>query len=307
MSKESALAALTGTTPAPQPVVAPTQTPETPIETTPQPDSARFAHLAKKEMEMQKQREALKAEREKLEKEKSEAQTILQREKEFEELKQKDYIAALKLKGFSEQQIINALAEMQPKELTPEEKAAKAAKEATDATLKAWNDEQLKKKTEEEKAKDAKLITGFKQDITKTIESQKDKYKFCAHYGAIAEDLIYETVLASARQSEGKDIMSRDEAIELAEEYYKEQYTSLKALEAPVEQKEELVAKDQTRTRTISDFKGEPVKEAPARVKTLSGGAVATTAAALARKSESMAQKRARLEQSLREGRLITG
>lgn len=311
MSKESAMAAITG---APAPVI--TKTPENvisePVNNTPQPNTSdAFAQIAKKESERVRKEQQLKIDREAFQKEKAEAQAIIQKENEFQSLKQKDVVQALKLKGFSEQDIFNYLADQQPKELTPEEKAAKAASEAADAKIKAWEDQQKKEKEEARAKADSSLITGFKGTIAKTIEAEKDKYEYCAHYGEMANDLVYETVLAIIKDAKGEGIPEprelRKQAIDLVEEYYEEQDKAMSTIKKrnpnPAPAKEE-PTKAPERTRTVTDVRGEPVAPTITKTRTLSNGAVATAASALRNRTETKDQKRERLINALREGKL---
>jgi hypothetical protein len=292
MSRDQAMASLTGT-----PIVAPpavTEVPQAPIQS----DSARFAHLAKKESEIVRQRDEIKRDRELVTKERAEAQAILQKEKDFENLKKINVIEALKLKGFTEQDIFNFMAENQPVEATPEQKAAKAAEDAAGAKIKAWEDEQAKKQAEELSRRDVGLISGFKGTISKTIGADKDKYEYCAHHGAVAESLVYETVLASIRESKGKDIMSAKEAIELVEQYYEDEDKSMSTLKKrnPVTKTVTTEAKPAERTRTVTNQRGETVKPDVQKTRTVN-----TQVRTMA---ETREQKRDRLVAALKNGKL---
>lgn len=307
MGKESALAALTGT---PAPVTqnpTPTTTSDTNPSVTAQPNTSdAFAQLSRKEAERVKKEQIFKQERDAFQKEKAEAQSIIQKDQQFEELRKRDVVQALKLKGFSEQDIFNYLAENQPVELTPEQKAAKAAEAAAEAKIKAWEEKQTKDKADERAKVDAGLITGFKGTIAKTIEIDKDKYEYCAHYGPIAQDLVYETVLASIRDSQGKDIMSAKEAIELVEQYYEDEDKAMSTIKkrSPSPQPAQEPTKTTERTRTVTDVRGDPVAPTITKTRTLSNGAVATAASAMRNRTETKDQKRERLINALREGKL---
>lgn len=311
MGKESALAALTG---APAPVTqnpAPHTTGDTTPSVTSQPNTSdAFAQLAKKESAVVKERLQLKQDRELAAKERADAQAIIQKDQQFEELRKRDVVQALKLKGFSEQDIFNYLADQQPKELSPEEKAAKAASDAAEAKINAWEEKQAKDKADERAKADAGLITGFKGTIAKTIEAEKEKYEYCAHYGEMANDLVYEAVLAIIKDAKGEGIPEprelRKQAIDLVEEYYEEQDKAMNTIKkrnpAPATTQEP--AKTPERTRTVTDSRGEPVAPTVTKTRTLSNGAVATAASAMRNRTETKDQKRERLINALREGKL---
>ena len=104
MSKETALAAMTGQT-------APVAAPQTPPPEAQKPvESDRFAVLASKEAKLQKEREAVKAEKLAVDTLKAELSKYKGEIDEFETLKKTDKIAALKKIGFTEEDILNFVA-----------------------------------------------------------------------------------------------------------------------------------------------------------------------------------------------------
>ena len=112
MSKESALATATATAaPAPAPT-APPASPETPATASAPSDAARFAALAKKEAQIVKDRESFKREQEAFTAQRTRVEEVLKKAQQFEELKGKDQIAALKAVGFSETEIFNLFASL---------------------------------------------------------------------------------------------------------------------------------------------------------------------------------------------------
>src|SRR5450631_3935233 len=117
MSKESALA-MTGTpneTTTTTPPAAPTQAPQT-------VNSSAFSQLAKKETELVRQRQELKREQQALAAEKERLAGPAKQYQEYQDAKTKDPVAAMKMLGFSEQDIFNYMAQNEPVELTPEQK-----------------------------------------------------------------------------------------------------------------------------------------------------------------------------------------
>lgn len=302
MSREAATAMLTGTTPVPVVTSGVAATPPPATATTPKLDSDRFAHLAKQESEVVKQKLELKRDKE-------EVDAFKKKQKDFEELKVKDPVAAMRMMGFSETDIFNYMAQQEAKpELTPEEKAAKAAEDAATAKLTEWEKQQIARQKELQDASDKEIIGQFKMEINKTIETEKEKYRFCAHNGPVAEQMIYNLALQIAKDSGGTDVISKNELIDLVEEQLKYEYEEAKkAFEA----KEEVldVSKNTERTRTVTPgTPAEPQKPAITRTRALTNAATATGASsassASARKTETREQKKERLAGYLREGKL---
>lgn len=277
MSHESALAAA-----APTPV-APVEAPiegAAPTEI----ESTRFAHLTKKETELQKQREEYKKEREALTAEKTKLTEVQKQLEAYEKAKTTDPVAALKLLGFSEKDVqayMDALANPG----TPEEKARKAVQDE----LQRFKDEQAKQEASVTEKRNAEAIASFKKDIGSVVASDKDKYEFCNYYGALAEELIYETV--SAVLQESGDLIPASEAADMVEQYYEEQAKAMKALK-------KLQAKEEVAEEKLVAKIPEATKSAPA--KTLTAKTTATTASTTITKKETSSEKRERLIKMLR-------
>ena len=96
------------------------------------------------------------------------------------------------------------MAAQQPVELTPEQKAAKAAEEATNARIKAFEDAQVKRDREAQDNADQSVIRGYRNSVSKAIKADPEKFEYCNYNGPVAEELIYETVLAVVTSSKGK-------------------------------------------------------------------------------------------------------
>lgn len=233
MSKETALAAITGA-----PVVTPPAAPATPTV-----DSDRFAKLAASEQKIVKDREALKAERAKYDEDIAKLKPVQEQLTQFEELKKTDKIAALKLMGFTEEDIFNFLSNKEePKELTPAEIAAQAAREEIEKDRALRKEEQDKLANENNE----KAIKAYREEISKSVQADVDKYEYCAHYGAVAEEIIYDTILEFMQDDATlTPVDAMKEAMEAVENMYENQYKALSTLkkvkpkEVVVEEKKE--------------------------------------------------------------------
>jgi hypothetical protein len=213
--------------PSPAPVVTPAPAPAAaaPPVTTPEPpkpptDEERFAHLAKKEADLQKLRDAAKAEKAEVAAERAKLEAIAARYKDFETLKAQDPIQAMKLAGFSETDIFNYYAKAQETAKlkdTPEAKAAAAAK----AEIDAFKVEQAKAAEVAKAQNDAAIIKRYQSQINRVVTADKDKYEFCNFNGAVAEAQIYETVEAYFKEK--GEVLSPTEAADIVEKYYEDQ------------------------------------------------------------------------------------
>ncbi len=298
MSNESALALATG-----NPIPPPTPTAPAPE---PQLQSAPFNHLAKKESELVRQRNEFKKEQESWNQERTRLVEAKKQYDNYNELKKTDPVGALKTLGFSETDIFNYLANTQPPELTPEQKAAQAAEQAADAKIKEFEANQLKKEQDAQRAQDRSLIQGFKQEMSQVIAKNADKYEYCAYYGPEAEALAYETTLAIVKESKGADIITAAEAVEMVEEYFEERDKEMNKLKKrnptptiPAPKTEPV------RTRTLSQplaASQEIPKPTITKTRTLNNGLTSTVAATRHRMNETREQKRERLIEALKNG-----
>lgn len=306
MSKESAMAVATGS-----PIPASIETPVNSVashssEAPQQLQSTPFSQLANKEAEIVKARDEVKRERELINSEKQKIQAIQKQYDEYQTTKAKDPMAALKMLGFSETDIINYLANQTPEELSPEQKAAQAAEAAFDAKAKAFEENQNKKIQEQQKQADTQLIQSYRNDVAKTIAANPDEFEYCNYYGKVAQDLIYETVLAVVAESKGTEVVSAKEASQMVEQYYEDmdkEMNKLKkrgAVAAPTESQP--VSTERTRTVTPG-YPNEPQpKPTITRTRTLSGVSPSMASARQAM-NETKDQKRERLMNILRGGR----
>jgi len=190
---------------------------------TPEIDSTRFAHLAKKEAALTKEREAFKSQQKAHAEELEKLKSVHKKLQDFEELKSKDKLGALKLAGFTDNDIIEMFAQQEDNS-TPEEKAAKAAQNE----IQKFRDEQTKQQREAQEKRNSDTISQFRNDITKTISASPEKYELCNYNGSLAEELIYETVASVLEDS--KELISVQEAADLVEQYYEDTYKSMSNL-----------------------------------------------------------------------------
>lgn len=302
MSKQSALAAAVTTAPVTG-VTTMTATPEPKLveevkESAPDElVSSRIAQIAKKEARYQEEMNKFKQERESFMKEKTEFEPLAKQWKEFQELKSKDPVAAIKHLGLSDTDFINFVA-AQEDTSTPEEKARKIV----DAEIAKFRQEQEQEKQKTVQERHTDTITGFKKNIDVTVKTNNDKLEFCNFYGEAAQDLIFETVNTAFQEDlkENPDAtpMTAMEAAELVEQYYEDQWKQMGGLKK---------AKPETKVEEPVAKKEEPLKAevSPGRPihKTLTNRvAPSTPAAAPERKMESREQKRQRLIDALRSG-----
>lgn len=298
MSKEAALAAATS-------IVGPTGTAAA-APSTPTPEATTVpANLAKKEAEIVRQQMELKKERETFGTEKQKVQEILKAANEFDALRKNDPVAALKKLGYTETEIFNWMAAQEKTELTAEEKAIAAAKEAAAAEIKAFKDADTLEKQKAQEQLDQKTLGSFKSGISSLIKANPIKFEYCAYEGAAAEALIYETVLQSVVASKGKDVISAQEATELAEAYYEEKDKGMAALTKRKPAVSETdTKKEPERTRTVDPNSpgAATAKATVQRNRSINNGARATVASTTAKKPETPTEKRARLENMLRNG-----
>ena len=307
MSREAAMNVATGQSAAP-PVDPNANVNGNAAPAAPDLDSARFASLAKKEADLVKRQQAFKAEQEKFGAERGQVQEILKRRDQFEETRKTDPVAALRLIGFSEQEIFNFLAAQEKKELSSEEKAAEVAAKVAEERIAAAKKEQEDRQAAIQKEQDERSLTEYKTSIGGFIEAHKDKYEYCAHYGPAAVEQAYLTVLQVVKDSKGQDIPTTEEVLDQLEELYEEEDKRLMAINkrkswsAP---KEEAPKQGPERSRTVSTppgYTGAPA--AVQRTRSLSNAARPTTASLEKKVGETRDQLKARLAERIRQNGL---
>lgn len=300
MSHDSALALASG---APAVEATPTSAAEV---APPILQSTPFSHLAKKEAELVRQRTEFKREQETWGQERSRLAEAKKQYDQYNEAKKTDPVAALKMLGFSETDIFNYMANAQPPELSAEQKVVQAAEAAAEAKIKAFEDGQIKKQQDAQISQDRQLIQGFKTELAQTIEKNAEKYEYCAYYGPEAEALAYEITLAVVNDSKGADIITANEAVQMAEEYFEERDKEMNKLKKrnPTPAAPEPKA-EPTRTRTVSAPQtavSDIPKPTITKSRTLNNGISSTIASTRLARNETREQKRERLISALAGG-----
>lgn len=307
MSKEAALSMLTGSIPPPVPSASPENVPPTAPPQPAQLQSTPFSHLAKKEAELVRQRNEFKKDQETWGQERARLADAKKQYDQYNEMKKSDPVGALKMLGFSEQDIFNYMANAQPVELTAEQKAVQAAEQAADAKIKAFEENQTKKERDHQFAQDKEVIQSYRDDARQIVEKNSDKYEYCKFYGEEANALVWELASTVVKESQGKDFVTAEEAVQMAEEFYEEMDQSMNTLKKRQPKQAESVptqTTQPTRTRTLSTppTNSEAPKPTITKTRTLTNAATSTMASSRINRNETREQKRERLIDALRNG-----
>lgn len=311
MSRETAMAAAAGMNPAPAtpPAAAPPANGAAPaaapqVPTT--PTDPRVQALLKKEADLVRRQELFAKERQGYDERIKNADGILAKGKKFEETLAKDPVEALRLIGFTETQIFNvmAAAQAEPKAKTPDE----IAREETQRILKERDEADAKVRSEENaKANEAAIFSGISR--VKAVPENAKKYTMLIRNGNMADQIVAETLKEFAKQVDPKDIDQAgaekllSEACDAVESWYRDQFKSMVSNDDVVEMLVEMgFTKKQAEAAAAAA--GAPAAAAPApaaKAPTIARAAATATAVQTGAK-ETYAQKRARLEESLRTG-----
>lgn len=271
----------------------PTETP-TEVALKPAPDemqSSRLAIFAKKEAQLQREREALKAERESWLKEKQQADQYLQKGREFDEIAKTDKIKALRMIGWSDEDIVNIIAETSNKQVDPIEEARKIATEETRKLREELEQEKIKA----EQSRNQQLITRLKSDIANTIAQKAEQFEICSFRGVEAQEQAYEIILENLKQN--NELLSVQEALEMTEEFYENEARALQQLKKFQAKQAEAQAAEPVANQTTRQATPQPQP----KPKTLTNSATATTAAIINRR-ETPSEKKERLIKALMNG-----
>jgi hypothetical protein len=221
--------------------------------------TARFTQLAKKEAAIVKEREAIKRQQSEMNTKLKQVEEINQKIQQFENLKQTNKIEALKMLGFTETDIFNALAES-PQE-TPESKMEKIA----EAKLQEYQKKQQEQAAKVQSANDAKVIDNFKQSIGKKMATDPQKYEFLNFHGPAAQEQVFE-LIETHFKNEG-ELMPLQEALDAVEEFYEqsaremgEKVSKLKA-KAPAQPVAEIPLTPQVKPANYRSQPGAPSAE----------------------------------------------
>lgn len=250
--------------------------------------STQMSHLAKKEAKLLAEREAFKKEQEEFQSIKTRAQEFYDKAKAFEEGRAKDPIKALRDLGFTEKEIVDYLSQ--------EEAPKPSTEEIVQAELKKFKDEEAKKVTDAQKAKDEQLVTQFKSQLSAVVAANPEKFELCAHYGSIAEEIMFGVALEEAKDGKTPDAQSIAEDVE---EYYLNQYKAMGSLKKLTPKQEVAqITPPPERSRVVHP-RQDIVKP---KATTLTNKIAATSAAVAAQKRhETYQEKRARIEAAIKE------
>lgn len=298
MSKEAAMAIATGVAP-----VAPVIPPAEGTTAAPPADdlvSSRIAQIARKEAKYQEEMVAYKKDLASFQEKKGKFDPFYERYTQFEEMKAKDPVAAIKMLGFSDTDFVNFVASQEDTS-TPEERASKAALAEIDKFKKTQAEEEAQRNDMRNK----EAISQLQKGIGEAIKADADKYEFCNFYGEGAEALIFQTIQEGFREdiktNPNAEPMSAAEAAELVEKYYEDQATSLTKLkklnktDVPVVE----APKEEPLRATVVTPPKAPIP--PPVVRTLTNRQTPPAAASI-RKQESAGEKRERLMRALSAG-----
>jgi Holliday junction resolvasome RuvABC DNA-binding subunit len=303
MSKEAALALMTGSTPEvvnPSLVVGEMPAQEAKIEEAPTSDapapakeleSDRIALVAKKEAKLVARDLELKKRAAEFEEKEAKLKDYMQRIEAFEAKRKENPVEALKDIGFTDTEIFNYLAAQEKKEPTPAEVAQKAAADE----ITKFKEEQKEIASKAEKERQQALVTEYTNKIGSAIKANPEKYEYANYYGKVAEELALEFATECAKQ--GQDLPTPEEVAQAVEEYYEEQDKAMSALkkrQPKVEPKPVVEGKvGPERTRTVTP----PQQQS----KTLTNKVSATAASTISRR-ETHEQKKARLIEAVKNG-----
>lgn len=303
MSKEAALALMTGSTPAtvnpslvvgelpPQekaPIAEAATSDAPPVK---ELESDRIALVAKKEAKVVARELELKKRAAEYEEKEVKLKEYMQKIEAFEAKRKENPVEALKDIGFTDTEIFNYLAAQEKKEPTPDEIAKKAAADE----INKFKEEQKEIAAKADKERQQALVTEYTTKIGSAIKANPDKYEYANYYGKVAEELALEFATECAKQ--GQELPTPDEVAQAVEEYYEEQDKAMSALkkrQPKVEPKPVVEGKvGPERTRTVTP----PQQQS----KTLTNKVAATAASTVTRR-ETHEQKKARLIEAVKNG-----
>jgi len=243
-------------------------------------DSTRFNLLAKKEAEIQRERESYKKDREAYNADLAKLKGVQEQIATFEKLRETDKIAAIKSLGFSDTDLINLFASLEDNS-TPEEKAQRAAQKTIDEFKKEQADNQTKAQQEANK----RVLESFNRSIVNEFKRDPEKYEYCNYYGEIAQALV-ESTATQIIESGGELPFKNGQVdytalVEMVENYYESEDKAMNSLKkrapketttAPIEPVEQLKPEVSSRPRptlssktsqTIASTTPKPVNETP--------------------------------------------
>lgn len=301
MSKESAMgvAQAAAVTPTPAPTQAASQvsitTPQSGLpatQTPPDVNAQRLALFAKKEAQLQTEREKIKADWEQRKQVVARAEEYNKRWEQFEKTKATNKLEALKMAGFTVEDLVALAADENGKVKSPDQIAQEVAE-----TVEKKVDEKLNARDQQAtKANNDKLIANFKTNIKSSLEKSGDKYPAAVVYGNQAEKLAYDIVVENLKTSPNEPLLPISEALEIANNHFQ------KKLDAAGYKKSGDVPRGTNTTinpvNSATQQNQEPARHTSGRNRTLTNS-VSATSQALNPGRETADQKKQRLVQKL--------
>lgn len=271
--------------------------------------SSRLAIFAKKEAALQKEREALKKDREEWEKsEKAEASRIVGLEKQFKETFSKDKLAAFRLLGYTDTDLINMMTGVEENKaaggggLSPDEVRA-IIREETGKVRQEFEEKEKNQLSERNES----MVKGLKADIKEMVKAQAEKYEYCAFEGNEANEKAYQIIHDHLKATVSDDkpygeLLTIEAALDIAEEYFEKRDEAMQVLKKRQAKFGGTAAAASGELGAPTSAKeGEPTRSnmPQPRGRTLTNSVTASAAAAAAPQNETREQKKERLSKYL--------
>lgn len=264
-----------------------------------QPADPKLSIIIRKETELFKKAEAFKKEQADFQATRTEYTNVIDRVKQFEELAKTNKREAIKMLGWSKEDIAAITAE-DPSSIDPAEQVRKIAQEESQKI----RDELAAEKKKAAEAKDSELVTNFRNDIKAKIKEDAQKYKFAAHEGHEAELQAYHIIVENLKATQTEELpngelMSIEEALEITNDLYKDKYETAKKAFEEQQAAAEVPAQNSMSRGRLSGLP--PVSNVPTpKPKTLSSAVTATSTSAPTQVRESREEKKERLAALIR-------
>lgn len=185
-------------------------------QTPPDINAQRLALFAKKEGQLQAEREKIKADWEQKKQLVARAEEYNKKWEQFEKVRGTNKLEALKMAGFTVEDLVALAADENGKTKSAEQIAAEVAETVTKQV-----DEKLNARDQAAtKASNDKLIANFKTNIKASLEKSGEKFPAAVVYGEQAEKLAYHFVVENLKTNPNDPLMPIAEALELADKYY---------------------------------------------------------------------------------------
>lgn len=213
--------------------------------------SPKLGMIARKERALVQKQQEFTRQQQEWEKQKSEFMARLDAVEQKEKLWEQDPLKAIEARGLDYQKLTERV--LAGEDLTPKElqKMMDERFKAQEEKLQQEKDAIRKAQEEATMAEHEEVINNFKGELKSFVTTKADNYKLTNLFDAEA-DLVFE--LIEATYEEHGKLLSNDEAADLAEKYFIQQYEKAKAImekiEATEEEKELGVAPTKKPTQT---------------------------------------------------------